>query len=96
MTGWAAPAFSVPRTNGEAETVDVGDYLSRVRDFVTRYVVFPSEHEPVAVALWVAHAHIVDRFETSPILAVTSAEMRSGKTRVLDVLELLVPRRIAS
>jgi Protein of unknown function (DUF3631) len=41
--------------------------------------------------LWVAHAHIVERFEVSPILAVTSAEMRSGKTRVLDVVELLVP-----
>jgi hypothetical protein len=43
------------------------------------------------VALWVAHAHLVDLFETSPILAITSAEMRSGKTRLLDVLELLVP-----
>lgn len=69
----------------------LADYLVEVRDFITRYVVFGSEHEPVAVALWVAHAHLVDRFETSPILAVTSAEMRSGKTRVLDVLELLVP-----
>jgi len=57
-----------------------------------RYVAFPSIHEPVAVALWIAHAHLVEEFETSPILAVTSAEMRSGKTRTLDCLELLVPR----
>jgi hypothetical protein len=33
----------------------------------------------------------VDDFEVSPVLAITSAEMRSGKTRVLDCLELLVP-----
>ena len=66
-------------------------YLAAVRDFICRYVAFPSEHEPVAIALWVAHAHQVERFETSPILAVTSAEMRSGKTRTLDCLELLVP-----
>jgi hypothetical protein len=57
-----------------------------------RYVAFPSIHEPVAIALWIAHAHLVEEFETSPMLAVTSAEMRSGKTRTLDCLELLVPR----
>jgi hypothetical protein len=33
----------------------------------------------------------VERFETSPILAVTSAEMRSGKTRTLDCPEVLIP-----
>ncbi len=67
------------------------DYLDAVHRFVCRFVAFPSAHEPVAVALWVAHAHLVDRFEVSPILAITSAEMRSGKTRLLDCLELLVP-----
>ncbi len=66
-------------------------YLEAVRTYAVRYVAFPSEHEPVAFALWIAHAHVVEVFETSPILAVTSAEMRSGKTRVLDVAEQLVP-----
>jgi hypothetical protein len=66
-------------------------YLEDVRSFACRYVAFPSEHEPIAIALWIAQAHLVEHFETSPILAVTSAEMRSGKTRTLDVLELLVP-----
>ena len=71
---------------------DLNDYLIAVEGFLTRYVAFPSEHEQVVIALWVAHAHLVDEFETSQILAITSAEMRSGKTRVLDCLELLVPR----
>jgi hypothetical protein len=69
----------------------LADALAAVEAFACRYVAFPSEHEPVAVALWVAHAHLVEQFETSPILAITSAEMRSGKTRLLDVLELVVP-----
>lgn len=81
------PLVPVPR----AQDGTLADYLVAVRDFTTKYVIFNSEHEPVAVALWIAHAHLVDRFETSPILAITSAEMRSGKTRVLDVLELVVP-----
>lgn len=72
-------------------TTSLASYLEAVRAFALRYIAFPSEHEAVAVALWIAHAHLVEQFETSPILAVTSAEMRSGKTRVLDVVELLVP-----
>lgn len=74
-----------------ASEPDLAGYLAQVEAFLRRYVAFPSEHEPIAVALWIAHAWIVETFETSPILAVTSAEMRSGKTRVLDCVELLVP-----
>ncbi len=69
----------------------LADFLDDIEAFYRRYVVFPSEHESTAVALWTAHAWLVDRFDVSPILAVTSAEMRSGKTRVLDCAELLVP-----
>lgn len=71
--------------------MNLATYLAGVETFVRRYVAFPSDHEPVAVALWVGHAQVVERFDVSPILAVTSAELRSGKTRVLDCLELLVP-----
>jgi hypothetical protein len=65
--------------------------LDEVRRFVSRFVAFPSEHEAVAIALWTAHTYLLDQFDTSPILAVTSAEKRSGKSRVLEVLALLVP-----
>lgn len=88
------PLFEVddrPIEEQIAALSELARYLAEAEAFIARYVAFPSEHEPVAVALWVAHAHLVDRFETSPLLAVTSAEMRSGKTRLLDCLELLVP-----
>lgn len=65
--------------------------LDAIRAFLTRFIVFPSQHEPVAIALWIVHAHLVERFETSPILGITSAEMRSAKTLVLDVVSLLAP-----
>jgi hypothetical protein len=75
----------------KAAGLGLAEYLGDVETFLRRYVAFPSEHEPCAIALWIAHAHVVDQFDVSPMLAVTSAEMRSGKTRVLDCLELLVP-----
>lgn len=65
--------------------------LDAIRGFLTKFIVFPSAHEPIAIALWIVHAWLVERFETSPILGITSAEMRSAKTLVLDVTSLLVP-----
>ena len=70
---------------------EIAKALDAIRNYLARYIVFPSEHEPVAIALWVAHAHRVDEFETSPILGITSAEMRSAKTLVLDCLQPIVP-----
>lgn len=63
--------------------------LDEVRAFVLRFVVL-DDAQADAVALWVAHTHVFDAFGCTPYLAVTSAEKRSGKTRLLEVLELLV------
>jgi putative DNA primase/helicase len=49
-------------------------------------------HERAAVALWVVHAHLLDRSMISPRLAIRSAVKGSGKTTLLDVLARLVPR----
>lgn len=67
------------------------DLLDQVVAFLRRFVAFPSEHHADAVALWVAHAHVLDAFESTPRLALLSPEPASGKTRTLEVVELLVP-----
>jgi Protein of unknown function (DUF3631) len=90
--GPADPMLQAVGPSFEPSALPLPDYLDAVERFFCRYVAFPSTHESVAIALWTAHAHLVEQFETSPILAVTSAEMRSGKTRTLDCLELVVPR----
>jgi hypothetical protein len=65
--------------------------LDDVRKFVARFVAFPSPAALDAVSLWAAHAHLVAAGENSPRLAMLSPEPGSGKTRTLEVLELLVP-----
>jgi len=65
--------------------------LDEVADFLAKYVSFPSPEARDAVALWAAHAHAMAAFESTPRLALLSAEKQSGKTRCLEVLELLVP-----
>lgn len=68
------------------------EVLDRVEAFLSRLVAFPSEHERVAVVLWAAHTHALDAFESTPRLAVLSPGPGSGKTRLQEVLALLVPR----
>ena len=68
-----------------------GVLLDDVVGFIRRFVVLGDEHAN-AIALWVAHTHALEAFDVSPYLAVTSAEKRCGKTRLFDVIELLVAR----
>jgi hypothetical protein len=63
--------------------------LAEVEAFLTRFVVFNSAAQQVAVALWVLHTWSFESCETTPYLHVTSPEKQSGKTRLLEVLRLL-------
>ena len=54
-----------------------------------RFVVL-DDRQADAIALWVAHTHAAEAFDCAPYLAITSPEKRSGKTRLLEVLELVV------
>jgi hypothetical protein len=68
-----------------------GALLDDVAAFLARFVAFPSDAALTAVTLWVAHAHAIDAFESTPRIAYLSPEPASGKTRALEVSELLVP-----
>lgn len=68
----------------------LGELLGAISGILRRYVVFPSQEQATAIALWVAHTWTVDAFDFTPYLHVFSQEKRSGKSRLLDVLELLV------
>jgi hypothetical protein len=65
--------------------------LDDVREFISRFCVFPSEHALTAVTVWAAHAHMIEHFHTTPRLAFLSPEPESGKSRSLEVLDLLTP-----
>lgn len=65
--------------------------LDDLADALARYVAFPSPAARDATALWAAHTHCLDAFESTPRLAPLSPEKGSGKTRLLEVLDRLVP-----
>jgi len=69
----------------------LAELLSAVEELLIRYVVVPPAGA-VAIVLWVAHAHAVQGSDVTPYLHISSPEKRCGKTRLLEVVELLVPR----
>jgi hypothetical protein len=70
----------------------LADVLHDLEAFLRQYVIFGSAAQRTAVILWIAHTHALDAFDVGPYLNVRSAEKRSGKTRLLEVLHELVPR----
>ncbi|WP_063730185.1 DUF3631 domain-containing protein [Streptomyces sp. RTd22] len=75
-----------------AATTDGAALLNEVEQFHRRFNVFPLDAAYVAVALWDAHAHLLDCFDSTPRLAFLSPEPGSGKSRALEIVETLVPQ----
>jgi hypothetical protein len=71
-----------------------GSVLDEIFLFLGRFIRYPSEHAHVAHCLWVAHTHLMDAWESTPRLAALSPEPVSGKTRLMEVTETLVPRPV--
>src|SRR5262249_16642077 len=78
-----------------SEPVDGGILLRAVKEAVQRYV-FMSDHQAVAVALWVVFSWLHEHMTHSPILYVTSAERDSGKSTLLGVVNFLARRSLQS
>ena len=68
--------------------------LNDVHAFLGRFIAYPSTHAHTAHALWVVHTHMMDAWESTPRIAFLSPEPGSGKTRALEISELLVPRPV--
>ncbi|MCR9130707.1 MAG: DUF3631 domain-containing protein [Alphaproteobacteria bacterium] len=95
MTDFPGHVLEQIKADGFRQMANPGaDVLDAVEAFLTRFVAYPHEGASTAHALWIAHTHIMDAWESTPRLAFLSPEPGSGKTRALEVTELLVPRPV--
>lgn len=69
----------------------LAEVLDEVVAFIDRFMALSAEQLD-ALALWIAHTYAVEYFDVVAYLFVTSAEKRSGKTLLLDLLDRLVLR----
>jgi hypothetical protein len=68
--------------------------LDDVHIFLGRFVIYPSKEAHDAHVFWIAHTHVMDAWESTPRIAFLSPEPASGKSRALEVSELLVPNAV--
>lgn len=73
------------------DPVDGAELLDSVARALGRFVAMP-EGAATAVSLWIVHAHSLDAWFLSAILALVSPVKRCGKTTLLQVIGALVPR----
>ena len=84
---WEQPAPKAD-TFDDVPDEDGWALLDDLAAFIDRFVAWtPAKRD--AVALWTLHSHAIDAFGTTPRLNVRSAEKQSGKTRLLELLNLL-------
>lgn len=81
------------RAKGIDPDTPAAELLDSLTALICRFVVTDDAQRTV-LALWVAHSHAIDAADTTPYLAITSAEKRSGKSRLLEVLAQLAPNPI--
>jgi putative DNA primase/helicase len=75
--------------------VDGNALLTSVSDRIRRHVVASNEII-TAATLWVGFAWTHDAYAHSPLLLATSKEPNSGKTTLVELLKLLVPRGLSA
>jgi hypothetical protein len=78
--------FSNPASNELLQALDT------VIAFLERYIVFPRRAHGTVIALWVAHTWVVDPFDYTPYLNISSPARRCGKSTLFDCLALLCPK----
>lgn len=76
---------------GAIEPGELAQLLDGIAAMIARYIAFPAPEACTAITLWAAHCHVVTAFESTPRLVLVSPEKQSGKTRTLEVLELVTP-----
>jgi len=90
-TGLETGHAATDSLNGEPPEATI---LDQVYAFLGQFVAYPSEEAQVAHTLWIAHTHLMDKWDSTPRIAFLSPEPGSGKTRALEITETLVPRPI--
>lgn len=75
--------------------VDGADLLDGISTLLTSYIVLPL-HAADTIALWVVVTHCLDGLDFAPYLNIKSPERRCGKSRLLELLQLVVAKALAT
>jgi putative DNA primase/helicase len=75
------------------DAVDGTELITDMARVVRSHVIL-SEHQALAVALWVLHSHAVEYAEHTPRLQIRSPTMRCGKTTLMNTVAPMLPKAL--
>ena len=70
--------------------------LDNITDEVIRKHIFLSRDEAIVLTLWVAHTWCLDAADMTPYIHLRSPIPRGGKSRVIEVMKMIVARPFSS
>jgi len=85
------PPLPLPDAEPWGEPVDGAALLTEITALIKLYVALPA-HAPESLAAFALTTHAVDAFNAASYLFLSSPTPECGKTRLLEVLELVVRR----
>ena len=90
-TGRSGQALDLPVPEPWPEPVEGAALLSKMVACIRKYIVM-GDDEVTATALWIVGTHTFKTFPIFPRLFITAPDKECGKSTLLDLIELLVPR----
>ena len=92
---WQSPKIQMPHQTQSLHEIAVSiqaddpeNILSRIEHYVRRYCILP-EAAYLPHSIWCLATYLTECFDSFPYLAILSPMPRCGKTRLLEILELL-------
>jgi putative DNA primase/helicase len=77
------------------EAVNGAELLDVIANTIRNYVIL-EEWQARAIAVWILHTYLVDVFQFSPRLCITSPTKGCGKTTLLDTVSVLALRPLSA
>ena len=65
------------------------ELLEDIQSFIEGFIYFEKRAQSTAVTLWIVGTYVFDAYDVTPYLHIKSPEKRSGKSLLLEILELL-------
>jgi len=68
---------------------DFIDIFEMVYNWVTQFVSFQSDDEPIVITNWIVHTYLIHLFDFTPYLHIYSAQKQCGKSLLLGLIKSL-------
>lgn len=82
-----AAETAIRTAEAERRAAAIADTLSATRDYLTRFVAFPSQQAADAASLFTAYTHIASRFNVAPRLLIEAEEHGCGKSTLRRAIQ---------